>query len=265
MPNGWWWRGAGVALGYVVFSVLVGLGQHTATFQPDYWGRLGLVAVSGLLAGFGVGPLAARLRLPTAKRLAVLFVIVFALLSLSNAVEVALYLPAATVIGTVVGGIVQSLVLALLIGLLWRPAGTDGQLRLRRVWSWRVLVLAVLWVPVYLAFVALDSPVVEAIERANGVRTFDSPPLTEIIGPELVRGLLHAVVFAIIAVLVARPWPWCALALALLNGWIPILPQTSLPALIRIANGVEITLSAVVFALVAALLLSRSARSWHAV
>jgi hypothetical protein len=264
MPNGWWWRGPGVAIGYVAFSVLSGLGRHTATFQPDYWGRLGLVAVSGLLAGFGVGPLAARLRLPAAKRLAVVFGIVFALLSLSNAVEVALYLPAATVIGTVVGGIVQSLVLALPIGLLWPPADTGGRLRPRLVWSWRVLVLAVLWVPVYLLFVALDSPVVESIERANSVQTFTTPPLAEIIGPELVRGLLHAAVFVVVAILVERPWPWCALALALLNGWIPILPQTSLPPLIRVANGIEITLSAAVFALVAALLLNRSARAWHA-
>jgi hypothetical protein len=119
-------------------------------------------------------------------------------------------------------------------------------------------------VPVYLIFVALDSPVVQSIELANGTQTFSTPPLTEIIGPELVRGLLHAAAFAVIAALVARPWPWCALALALLNGWIPILPQTSLPPLIRIANGVEITLSAIVFALVAALLLNRSAKAWHA-
>ncbi|WP_163573215.1 hypothetical protein [Fodinicola feengrottensis] len=63
--------------------------------------------------------------------------------------------------------------------------------------------------------------------------------------------------------LLRRRWPvawlWCAVSLALLNGWIPIITQTTLAPLIRVANGVEITLSSVIFGLLAAWLLAHRA------
>ncbi|GAA1663116.1 hypothetical protein GCM10009765_10740 [Fodinicola feengrottensis] len=252
----------------MLFVFLLSLARGTA-FHPGYPTNLALVAVSALLAGFGLGPLAAMLRLPPIRRIAVLFGIVFVLLSASNAVEVALYLPAATVLGTLAGGLLQSLALSVLLGLFFRPADTDDRLgsalaiRSPLSWGWRVVVLGVLWVPVFLLCALADTPVVEAIEKSARTQTFTSPPMAVLVSSEFVRGLLHAAVFVVIVALLRRRWPvawlWCAVSLALLNGWIPIITQTTLAPLIRVANGVEITLSSVIFGLLAAWLLAHRA------
>src|SRR5882724_10104531 len=222
MPAGWWWRGAGVALGYLVFVVISGLLTQSA-FRPGYFGRLGLVAIGAVLVGYGLGPLAARLRLPLGRRIAVLFGVVFLLFSVSNLVEVALYLPTTTMVTVLVGGLVQSIGIALSLGLFFPPPdtgvrlGTALAIRSPLDWSWRVLVLAVLSVPVFMFFAFLDTPVVRAIENQGGTSSFSSPPIGELAATESTRGLLHTLVFVVIIVLLGRRWPvawfWCALAL----------------------------------------------------
>lgn len=275
MPAGWWWRGALVAAAYVAVVVLYGTVRGTA-FGPGYGERLGVVAIGAVLAGYGAGPLAARLRLPAGRRIAVVFGVVFVLLSLSNVIEVALYLPASTILATLIGGAVQSAGLAVALALLFPPPDTGIRLgaalavRSPLDWVWRAVVLAVLWVPVFLLFAALDTPVVEALEHSGGTSTFRSPPAGELMLTESVRGLLHALVFVLLAALLTRGWRttwfWCALAVALLNGWVPIV-ASPLPGWIRVANGVEITLSSITFGLLGALLLAGRARreaAWHA-
>ncbi len=227
--------------------------------SPDFAQRVVLVALSGFLVGYFLDPLARAIQGSAWKRFGVLALLIFSLATVSNALETILYLPAVAVAGTVASGLLQAAVLGAVLMFVAKPLTNeaaprdgvaDGRQRLAFLGG-----LSVLWVPIYFLFVSLDTPVVRWLQRDSG-DVFAHPSVTLMIGVELVRGLVHAAVMLGIASLAQRrprlTWLWGALTIAILNGWLPILPASTLPLGVRIANGTEITLSAITFAGLAA-------------
>lgn len=246
-----------------VYTLALGLlaAARGSVGSPGFWQRVLLVALSGFLVGFFLDPLARSVRGSAWRRYGILLLLIFSLAIVSNAIETALYLPAIAVAGTIAGGFVQSIVLAAVLVRVTQPARDDtvsGMVRLgfgEKVVF--VALLAVAWLPVYFAFVALDTPVVHRLQR-GGSDVFAHPPVVPMLSFELVRGVIHAAVLLGITLLArGRPrtlWLWGALAISILNGWLLLLPVSTLPLGIRIANGCEITLSSITFAGLAAAL-----------
>jgi len=206
------------------------------------------------------------------KRFYILAILIFALACVSNAIEIVLYLPAVAVAGSIAGGIIQTVILAVVLVRVTQPGPNHEAPRSLGFSHGRgvaaILFLAVAWIPVYFLFVTLDTPVVHWLEHGNA-DVFAHPPAMTMVGLELVRGFLHAGILIGIASLAReswrRTWFWGSCAIAVLNGWLPILPVSTLPLGIRIANGVEITLSSVMFAGIAAGLFALLAFRRHAV
>jgi hypothetical protein len=234
---------------------------------PGFFQRVILVALSGFLVGFFLYPLARTVQGSTWARFGKLAILIFGLASISNALETVLYLPAVDAAGNIVGGIVQAVILAAALAFVTRPvldreSSKNVKLRSGQIAIF-ILSLAVAWLPVYFLFETLDTPIVHLLEHgSSGV--FSHPNLAVIISLELARGIVHAVVMLWIALLArgrqSTTWLWGSLAIALLNGWAPILPTSTLPLGIRIANGFEITLSSIAFAGIASYLFARLMR-----
>lgn len=248
-----------LAIYTLVLSLLAAVRGSVGT--PGFWQRVLLVALSGFLVGFFLDPLARSVRGSAWRRYGIMLLLIFSLASVSNAIETALYLPAIAVAGTIAGGFIQSVILAAVLVRVTQPALDDTVLETVRLRFGEkvifVALLAVAWLPVYFAFVALDTPVVHWLQRGSS-DVFAHPPLVPMLSFELMRGMIHAAMMLGIALLArGRPrtlWLWGALAIAILNGWLPILPVSTLPLGIRIANGGEITLSSIAFAGLAAAL-----------
>lgn len=228
---------------------------------PGFWQRLLLVALSAFLVGFFLHPLARAVHGSAWKRFGILAILIFSLAGVSNGLETVLYLPTIAVAGTIAGGIIQSVILAAALVRVTRPVPDDGTSEDMRLHFGQsvtfIALLAVAWLPVYFFFVALDTPIVHWLEHGNS-DVFAHPSLVPMISVELVRGIVHAAVLLGIALLTRGRrrtiWLWGSLAIAVLNGWLPILPVSTLPLGIRIANGCEITLSSITFAGIAAYL-----------
>lgn len=243
----------------VIYTALLSLFAvaRGSAAAPGFAVRVLLVAVSGFVAGFFLDGLARSVPGSGWRRFWVLGAIIFCLTTISNVFETVLYLPAVAVAGAVVGGLIQTVILAGIWAILARPASSQGggpRLHFGRGSAF-IAIMAVAWIPVYFLFETLDTPVVHMLER-GGAGVFSHPALGPMLALELLRGVVHgAVVLAIAALAGGRRrtiWIWGGLAIAILNGWLPILPTTTLPLAIRIANGVEITCSAFTFAGIAA-------------
>ena len=226
-----------------------------------FWQRVFLVALSGFLVGFFLYPLARAVHGSTWKRFGILAILIFSLASVSNGIETALYLPTTAVAGIIAGGIIQSVILAAVLVRVTRPVADDEASKDTRLHFSQsaafIALLAVAWLPVYFLFVALDTPIVHWLQHGSS-DVFAHPSLVPMISLEVVRGIVHAAVMLGIALLARgrqrTTWLWGSLAIAVLNGWLPILPVSTLPLGIRIANGCEITLSSITFAGIAAYL-----------
>jgi hypothetical protein len=254
-----WRNGLWTLVVFTAVLSLVAVAQRTAG-EAGFAQRVVLVALSGFLVGFFLTPLARAVGGSSWRRFWILGLIIFSLVAVSNAVETALYLKGVALTAVIAGGLVESIILAAVLTRVARPdAAADQPPRVLLALGPSVAfvaVLAVLWLPVYYLFETLDTPVVRAIE--HGTSAFSHPAVLPMLSLELARGAIHAAVMLAIAVLARgrtrTVWLWGALAIAILNGWLPILPDSSLAFGIRIANGFEITLSSITFAGLAAYL-----------
>ena len=245
---------------YTIILSLLGVARGSAG-TPDFLQRVILVALSGFLVGYFLNPIARAIHGSGWKRFGILAILIFSLASISNVLETILYLPAVAVVGSFGGGIIQSIILAGILTRVTQPKQKNSQKEAIRIPLMRrfifIIVLAVLWIPVYFLFVTLDTPIVHWLEQGTK-DVFSHPSLVSMVGLELVRGIIHACVLLEIAFLAQgiqrKIWLWGSLAIAILNGWLPILPVSTLPLGIRIANGVEITLSSIIFAWIASYL-----------
>ena len=269
---------AAITLGYLVASIAASVlrnPSHPTILAP---GPLLWTVAAGVVGAVTFGPLGRRLPLSTAGRFWALLGVTYTLAGLSNLVEAVLFIRGVTP-AILLAGLIQAAGLALPAALLWpspdrgpEPLSDKGvtprpdsplraALRSRRWWSWtwRLALVSLLWVPVYFTFAAADAPFVHRYYA--GSTTFTIPDERLIALAEVLRGLLHAIVLAGLAALLGgrrrRVWWWLAAAFAVANGWVPLLQRVDWPLYLRFANGVEISLDAIVFAGLVAWLLTR--------
>lgn len=135
------------------------------------------------------------------------------------------------------------------------PAGVSAQgfpqQTLARAWVWRISLAGALYVPTYVLFGALVSPVVmpyyedPSLGLNLRIPDFGTVLLVQVVlGPVFVLTLLP-----IVAVLrTSRRWLalWLWLTIAVLGSWVPMLVMTTWPTALRVAHGLEITWDAFV-------------------
>lgn len=245
---------------YTVTLSLLAIARGS-TGSPGFMQRVILVALSGFLVGYFLDPLARVVHGSFWKRFGTIFLIIFSLGCVSNVLETILYLPAIAIAGTIGGGFIQAIILAATLVGITKPSSenkkTDALMFSIYNRTIFVIVLALIWIPIYFFFEALDTPIVHFLEN-NSRDLFSHPALGSMLGLEFIRGIVHALVLLIIVILARGNqkliWLWGSLAIAIFNGWVPILPTSTLPFGIRIANGVEITLSSIALAGIASFL-----------
>jgi hypothetical protein len=267
-PSRPWWAPGAVAGSYLAAALVA-----SAVADPvHHWALapvpLLLTVLAGLVGAATIGPLARRLRLPLGPRLAVIALVVYLLATVTNEVEALLFIKGSSV-QPLVTGVILTLGLAVPVTLLWPPDSSDGTVRgfLRATlasrpwwsWGWRILLVSLLWVPVYVIFAAAAAPFEHTYHQTG--TTFTAPDTGTIASAELSRGLLHALVLGVLAALLARgqrgSWFWLALAFASLNAWLPLVQVPDWPYYLRVADLVKITCDAVVYGGLVALLLTR--------
>jgi hypothetical protein len=199
----------------------------------------------------------------------VLALVVYLLSTISNYVEAVLFIRASSALVPVTGAII-ALALTVPVSILFPPDLADcrigGLLRDTLAsrpwwsWTWRLVVASLSWVPVYLVFAGLDAPFVHRYYHESGTK-FTVPSTSVVMGGELARGVLHALVLGAFIALVARSrrgaWLSAAVVFATFNAWLPLIQRTDWPVYLRTANALEITCDALVYGGLAALLLIR--------
>jgi hypothetical protein len=272
-PRRWW---APLVVVVIYLAVTRGVAALTGSGLVPSIPVLLQEAAAGLIAALAIGPLAARLPVPARPRFGVLFLAAWVFLAASNTVEAALYLsPGLAAVVPVLGAIgAAGLVLGLVIAYpppavttsVRRAVGDLLRTRGPWAWAWRAALLAIAWVPIYLLFAYLDGALfLSAHLAAAGSSPFTAPPDSVIAAAQLVRGALHVLVlFPIAALLGGRRRSlarWLPLVVAVFNAWVPLVqPVPGFDLATRIANLVEISADAVLFGVLAAVLLARGQR-----
>jgi hypothetical protein len=275
------WRALVVALGYTLAAMIggavigaLGLPLPDIGTGPGVTERLLLALVSGALMAVVLGPLAARLTLPRGQRVALLFGMVFVLGELINIIEALFYTAVAPIV--YVSGLIVPLVglsaLAVLLGWLFPPATVEGGLwaalretfarRRWPAWVWRIVLAGLLYVPTYVFFGALVSPIVTPYYQDPSLGlNLTLPDFGTVLLVQVGRGPLFVLtLLPLVAVLRTSRWrlaPWLWLTIAVLGSWVPMLQLTEWPATLRVAHGLEITGDAFVQGLTIAWLLGR--------
>lgn len=241
---------------YTIILSIFGIARGSAT-TSGFGERVFFVALSGFLVGFFLSPIIRAIHGSFWRRFSVIAILVFSLAGISNLLETILYLPAVAITGSIAGGIIQTIILAAVLARITKPSN-EIQHKIKLFFGQKILfivVLAIIWLPIYFLFVALDTPVVHVLEKGHA-DVFAHPNIVPMILLEFIRGLIHAAIMLLLASLAnARGkiiWLWGSLSIAILNGWLLILPTSTLPLGIRIANGFEIMFSSIAFAGVAA-------------
>src|SRR5690349_10881799 len=140
-------RYAIVVASYLVATLIASVilnPSHPKAFAPA---PIVLALVAGLVAAVTLLPLADRLPLSRRARLAVLIVVIYALSTLSNEVEAVLFIKNAG-LRTFLTGLVLSVALGLAITFTSKPGRIDALPKPKWSWLWRIVVAAVVWVPV---------------------------------------------------------------------------------------------------------------------
>jgi hypothetical protein len=239
---------------------------------------------SGLLYVAILAPLALRLTTGLWPRLGAVFLTLYVTGTLTDLIEAYFYTTVLTPFSLAAALLflaLPALLIALLVVLVVKPSGvaSDPHGRPGRAetehrpladWAWRVLLAGVLYVPIYYAFAAMVTPVEHAFYYDP---TFIAqlhttvPPDTVTIPLEAFRGLLF-VLALLPALSVAPQQRWVSVAYlgligAVLEGWVPLLGQTTWPLAMRLGNVVELTGDAFGRALVVMFLLGALGADWR--
>jgi len=220
--------------------------------------RLTISAVSGLLYGAVLAPLAMRLPPRRWVRLASLFVPLYVTGTLTDLIEAffftALLTPVSLVAALVIEA-VPALLVALIVAALVptapsTPHARPAWWRQRSLpaWGWRLLVVGLLYVPAYYGFAALVAPIEHpfysdpAFVAQLHTRT---PPDSVIVPLEVLRGALFGLaLLPVLAVLPGRRWSslaYLTLIGVVLEAIVPLLGLTSWPLAMRLGNVAELT------------------------
>ena len=243
------WRILVIAMGYVLTSLLAAwlLGRQP---QP---GALGVSVLSGILIGLTLVPIAAQLETARLGQWVVCGSVLF-LNMLSVAIEGGFFAPTLSLMFRMPGAwtaylLFQSLATAGLIAWLFgqRPRLTTPEPQHERAWyswAWRFLVSAFSYLLFYFVFGAVNYALVTKPYYAAHVSGLAVPAPQTMLMAELVRAPL--IVLSIVPLIVL--WKGkksvlavlCGIVLFVIGGVIPLLLNTALPDLLRLASAVEI-------------------------
>ncbi len=266
------WRAVVVALGYTVAVIIggllteiLGLPSLSVAAEIDQTQMLVGILLAGLLVGLSLGPVSRRLALPTAQRAVLLFILLFILSSVINFVETLFFTttPVAEQVTDVVTSGVGALGLCLLLSLLFQPEaegpGLLTALRERLVqrgwtsWTWRFLLAGFLYMPTYILFGLVVSPIVAPYYEQLDLQ-LAIPGFGVMLPLAVFRGLLFVLtLFPLIAVLRGSrrsAASWTILALLVLAAWQPLMLVTWWPIPLRLAHGLEITADSIVHGMI---------------
>ncbi|MFN8482004.1 MAG: hypothetical protein U0768_02960 [Anaerolineae bacterium] len=262
-PLGVIWRSLIVAVAYVVLTLgagmlntLLGIKIDITNIPMDYTQILIGTALAGVVIGLTLGPLSTRLRVPLLDRAIALFLAIFVVMTLLSTIEAVFFttfVTTANMAALPMQALTEAL-LALVVAWLFTPPTVGERLaqalhtilaeRSGFSWLWRFALAGLLYVPIYLFFGMLISPIVVPYYTALDL-PLKIPPFSVMIPLEIARGLVFALaLFPLIALLRGPRWRtafWIGLTIAALGGWAPMLSGSFLPMTLRLVHGAEIT------------------------
>ncbi len=238
-----------IATGYMLSSMLAAwlLGRALGL------GALGISLLSGILIAVTLAPIAARLRTSPFRQWAVWGSALF-LNALSLGIEGAFFAPTVSPMVSMpvpwtVYLLLQSLVAAALIAWLFgqKAGSTVPGAQPKRAWyswTWRFLVSAFSYLLFYFIFGASNYALVTKPYYAAHVSGLVVPVAQTVLMAELVRAPL--IVLSIVPLILL--WQGrksvlgvaCGMILFVIGGVVPLLLNTALPDLLRIASAIEI-------------------------
>jgi hypothetical protein len=255
-----------LALGFVLSS------HRNAVLSPE---NIVIQIVSGLLYVIALTPLARRLFTRRFARFVAIFVPLYVTGTFTDLVEAYFYTTVLTPFKLVAALIVGAIPLLFITGIIaWLvPASEEtrhalgiGQaLRQRSLpdWLWRVFLAGALYVPIYLLFATLVTPIEHpfysdpAFVAQLHTRV---PPFSVTAILETVRGILFVLAqLPVLAVMRKSRWTtglYIALISAVVEAWVPLLGYTSWPMMMRAGNLLELTGDALGRGLVMAILVA---------
>lgn len=258
------------AVALTAFAFLSSSGKSSQVLSVP---NLGIRIVSGLLYVAVMAPLARRVFYRRFPRFLAIFVPLYITGTLTDLIEAYFYTSLLTPFSLVAALIIEGLPLLLITGIIaWLiPAAEDardeprfGQVMRERgffSWVWRIVVAGVPYPAIYLFFAMLVTPIEHAYYNDQAfvasLHTVVPSTATTLI-LEAVRGILFVLaMLPVIAAIRRSRWLtglYIALIGAVLEAWIPLLGQTSWPAMMRVGNLLELTADACARALLMALL-----------
>jgi hypothetical protein len=217
-----------------------------------------VTAVSGILYVAALTPLALRLPGTIPTRLAGIFVPLYVTGTLANLIEAYFFTMLLTPAGlgaALAFEAIPAVAVALIVAVLVpgpppttrRPSAASRRRPLHS-WAWRLLVVALLYVPTYYAFTALVAPIEHPFysDPAFVAQLHTRAQPNSVMAPlEAVRGALFALALVpVLAVVPGRRW-WSLAYLALIGAAIeavvPLLGLTGWPVAMRLGNVAELT------------------------
>ena len=244
--------------------------------------RVVISLASGLLYVAILAPLALRLTTGLWPRLGAVFLTLYVTGTLTDLLEAYFYTTVLTpfsLAAALVFLALPALVIALLVVLVVRPSGVasdphrpglaETEHRPLANWTLRVLLAGVLYVPIYYAFAATVTPIEHEFyyDPTFIAQLHTTVPPTEVtIALEAVRGLPFVLaLLPALSVVPQRRWVsvlYLGLIGAVLEGWVPLLGQTTWPLAMRLGNFVELTGDAFGRAFVVMVLLGTLGAGW---
>ncbi len=258
----------------LIFTAIFGVIEFSRTGQLSVISII-LHFVGGLCLGFVVGFISLQLPFRNSTRIALLWLALFVIQSFSNLVEYYFYstVPVSVVLSGLAEDLFVTFIEAVLVGLLFVPVKRDSSIgvemkkffkqRSGSSWFWRIVVASLLYIPIYLAFGLIVTPLVTPYytDPSLGLN-LAIPGLDVIIPLQFVRGLIYVLVLLpfIAALKFGRKYLFVTLTLLLYipGGFLPLLTHQAWPAPLRVFHGLEILGDYIVFAAVIVRLLKKS-------
>lgn len=271
--------GVGAAVTVTVVQLLVQLlhlpvpSTTLPVLSPD---GAGVNILSGVLITAVLTPLARRLCYRAPMRILSLFVPYYIIESASNLIELYFFsgiTASALFLDLAIDAVSVLVVVSLIAWLIPAadhhrivPGAERSQRRPLVSWLWRVVLAGLLYVPIYIIFGALYSPIfLRFYNTSTNSLHLIIPPLGLWAALEAVRGLLYvAALLPVLAVMRSPRWLtalYLFVVIAAFNGWVPMLESASWPALLRFGHLLEISSDSLVHGLVIGLLLALPART----
>ncbi len=257
-----------IATGYMVVATIAGrlLGRSLEL------GALGISLLSGIVIGATLAPIAARMQISRFRQWVIWWSVLF-LNTLSLAIEGAFFAPTLSPMTSMsitwtAYLLFQSLAIAGLIAWLFgrKASLTTPSLAHKRTWyswTWRFLASAFSYLLFYFIFGAANYALVTRPYYAAHVSGLVVPVAQTVLMAEMVRAPL--IVLSIIPLILL--WKGkkgmlavlCGIILFVIGGIVPLLLNTALPDLLRIASAIEIFFQNFLAGVVAVALLGFSA------